>query len=129
MWPIPCDPSFPDHGFRPGGLPEFLAFDREASRVIHGANAVLLHYFEGLRSVWYQVESGQHINPDPRDQTNPFPSLFIFLTGRGKARIGGTETDIHGGTATLIPAGVAHEFWNRFEQPLEFILIMFGQGA
>lgn len=111
------------------GLPEFLALNKEASRIIHGANAVLLHYYEGLRSVWYQVEPGQHINRDPRDQTNPFPSLFIFLTGSGKARIGGIETDIRGGTATLIPAGMSHEFWNPFDEPFEFILVMFGEGA
>lgn len=111
------------------GTPEFLAFNRDASRVLHGANAVLLHYEQGLRSVWYQIEPGQHINPDPRDQVNPFPSLFIFLNGTAKAKIGGVEMDVEGGTATLVPAGVSHEFWNPFGEPLEFILIMFGEGA
>jgi hypothetical protein len=111
------------------GTPEFLVFNRDASRVLHGANAVLLHYVQGLRSVWYQVETGQHINPDRRDQANPFPSLFIFLHGNAKARIDGVELDVAGGTATLVPAGVSHEFWNPFGEPFEFILIMFGEGA
>jgi mannose-6-phosphate isomerase-like protein (cupin superfamily) len=111
------------------GTPEFLTFNRDASRVLHGANAVLLHYAQGLRSVWYQIETGQHINPDPRDQVNSFPSLFIFVNGNAKAKIGGVEMDIEGGTATLIRAGVSHEFWNPFEAPFEFILIMFGEGA
>jgi len=111
------------------GTPEMIAFNQGASRVIHGANAVLLHYADGLRSVWYQVENGQHINKDTSDQVNPFPSLFIFTGGVGRARIGGVEMDIEGGTATVVPAGVPHEFWNPFDAPFEFILIMFGEGA
>ena len=111
------------------GTPEFLAFNRGASRVLHGANAVLLHYAQGFRSVWYEIEAGQHINADPRDQVNPFPSLFIFLGGRAKAKIDGVEVDVEGGTATMIPAGVSHEFWNPYGEPCEFILIMFGEGA
>lgn len=111
------------------GTPEFLALNRDVSRVLHGANAVLLHYAEGFRSVWYQIENGQHINSDPDDQINPFPSLFIFVRGMAKAKIGGVEMDIQGGTATLVPAGVSHEFWNPSDTPLEFILIMFGDGA
>ena len=111
------------------GKPEFLAFNQEASRVLHGANAVLLYYEEGMRSVWYQIVTGQHINSDPKDQANPFPSLFIFTRGNAKAKIGGVEMDIEGGTATLIPAGVTHELWNPFDEPFEFILIMYGEGA
>jgi mannose-6-phosphate isomerase-like protein (cupin superfamily) len=111
------------------GQPELLRFGRDASRIIHGANAVLLHYEQGMRSVWYQIEPGQHINRDPGDQVNPFPSLFIFLDGRARGRIGGIDTELVGGTATLVPAGVAHELWNPFDQPVAFILIMFGEGA
>lgn len=111
------------------GQPELLRFGSDASRIIHGANAVLLHYEQGMRSVWYQIDPGQHINREPGDQVNPFPSLFIFLDGRARARIGGIDTELVGGTATLVPAGVAHELWNPFDQPFAFILIMFGEGA
>jgi mannose-6-phosphate isomerase-like protein (cupin superfamily) len=111
------------------GQPEIVSFNRNASRVIHGAHAVLLYYYPGLRSVWYQVAPGQHINKEERDQSNPFPSLFIFLEGRGMARIGGVETEVVGGTSMLVRPGVRHEFWNPFGQPVEFILIMFGEGA
>ncbi|HSM18563.1 MAG TPA: cupin domain-containing protein [Gemmatimonadales bacterium] len=142
--PMDIDPTHPDvvwddafnrrvnavaNHFWIRGTPEFLAFNPGASRVLHGANAVLLHYAQGFRSVWYQIEPGQHINADPGDQVNPFPSLFIFVNGKAKARIGGVETDVERGTATLIPAGVSHEFWNPSEAPFEFILIMFGEGA
>lgn len=142
--PMDIDPTDPDivwdaafsrkvdavaNHFWARGTPEFLEFNRDASRVLHGANAVLLHYAQGFRSVWYEIENGQHINADPRDQVNPFPSLFIFLNGTAKAKIGGVEMDIKGGTATLVPAGVSHEFWNPFQMPFDFVLIMFGEGA
>jgi hypothetical protein len=29
----------------------------------------------------------------------------------------------------LIPAEVAHEFWNPFDSPFEGVLLMFGEGA
>ncbi len=111
------------------GQPEIISFNRDVSRVIHGANAVLLYYYPGIRSVWYQIDPGQHINKEERDQKNPFPSLFIFLEGRGMARIGGVETEVLGGSSMLVQPGVSHEFWNPFEQPVKFILIMFGEGA
>ena len=111
------------------GQPEIIPFHRDVSRVIHGAHAVLLHYSAGFRSVWYQVDPGQHVNKEERDQRNPFPSLFIFLEGRGMGRIGGVETEILGGTSVLIQPGVAHEFWNPFDRPLSFLLVMFGEGA
>jgi hypothetical protein len=63
------------------------------------------------------------------------PSFFpgtnssVFLHGSAKARIDGVELDVAGGTATRVPAGVSHEFWNPFGEPFEFILIMFGEGA
>jgi mannose-6-phosphate isomerase-like protein (cupin superfamily) len=33
------------------------------------------------------------------------------------------------GEAVLIPAGVTHEFLNEHGEPLECILLMFGEGA
>lgn len=111
------------------GQPEIIPFNRDVSRVIHGAHAVLLYYHPGFRSVWYQVDPGQHINKEERDQTNPFPSFFVFVEGRGMARIGGVQTEVVGGTSMLVQPGVTHEFWNPFDRPLSLILVMFGEGA
>ncbi len=111
------------------GQPEIISFNRDVSRVIHGAHAVLLYYHPGFRSVWYQVDPGQHINKEERDQTNPFPSFFVFVEGRGMARIGGVQTEVVGGTSMLVQPGVTHEFWNPFDRPLSLILVMFGEGA
>ena len=111
------------------GLPERVPLGGEFSRVAHGANAVVLYYQKGFRSAWFQITKGQHINEDPQDQVNPFPSLFIMLRGALEARIGGRQLTLPAGEATFVPAGVTHEFWNDRKDPVEMILLMFGEGA
>jgi quercetin dioxygenase-like cupin family protein len=70
-----------------------------------------------------------HVNAEAKDQTNPFPSLFIFTRGAIQARLGGEERTCTEGEAVLVPAGMTHEFWARPDQYGELILIMFGEGA
>lgn len=112
------------------GQPEIVKFGHlEQARIIHGAYATVFYYQEGLRSGYYRLEKGQHINAEDELQTNPFPSLFILISGAMQSRIGGRLVTLEGTQAILVPAGVPHEFWNTEETPAEFIIIMFGDGA
>jgi mannose-6-phosphate isomerase-like protein (cupin superfamily) len=111
------------------GFPELVPFGRAQSRVVHGGNIVIFYYQEGLRSGWAQLEKGQHVNADPRDQVNEFPSMFIVIRGRAMGKIGGKEGLLEAGQMILVPAGVSHEFWNPYDEPAEVILVMFGAGA
>ncbi len=111
------------------GFPEVVEYDRQRSREVHGANMVVFYYQEGLRSAWAQIEKGQHVNADPDDQTNPFPTMIIGIRGKAVARIGGKEVSMQGGQMVFIPAGVAHEAWNPYDEPAEIVLVMFGEGA
>jgi mannose-6-phosphate isomerase-like protein (cupin superfamily) len=111
------------------GLPEQVPFRGELGREAHGANAVVFYYQKGFRSAWFQVTKGQHVNKDPQDQTNPFPSMFIMLRGSLESRIGGRQLTIQAGEMTFVPAGIAHEFWNAHDAPAEMIVLMFGEGA
>lgn len=106
--------------------PERIRLTESASRVVHGANAVAIFYDPQLHSAWYHVKKGQHVNADPADQLNDHPSLFIFTGGAGYARIDGVEKTINAGEAIYVPTGIAHEFWNPHETPLEFIILMWG---
>jgi mannose-6-phosphate isomerase-like protein (cupin superfamily) len=143
--PAPMDIEFMD-GFQPEGdffarfipftfhfwtrgLPETVSFGKEHSRKVHGANMVVLFYQKGLRSAWAQIEKGQHVNSDPKDQTNPFPTMIIGIRGRAAAKIGGKVVILQGGQMAFIPAGVSHEAWNPYEEPAEIVLLMFGEGA
>ena len=112
------------------GRPETVSFgELDQARVIHGAYATVFYYDKGLRTGYYRLENGQHINADPELQTNPFPSLFILIGGVMESRIGGETMTLEAKQAVLVPAGVAHEFWNTRDTPAEFIIIMFGEGA
>jgi mannose-6-phosphate isomerase-like protein (cupin superfamily) len=111
------------------GTPEIIPYGNNFTRFTHGADITVFFYQPGLRSAWGSLKKGMHANQDPRSQTNEFPSLVIFTEGRGVAKIGGKEISVQKGQAILIPAGVTHEFWNPNEEPLELVLLMFGEGA
>jgi mannose-6-phosphate isomerase-like protein (cupin superfamily) len=112
------------------GQPEIIPFgDKSLTRQVHGGNALIFFYQPGFRSAWFQVEEGQHVNAEQRDQVNPFPSLLIVTSGKMMSRIDGRELAMEEGQALFIPAGVAHEFWQTDPEPGEGILLMFGEGA
>jgi len=111
------------------GLPEVIPFGESYTRFTHGADATVFYYQPGFRSGWGSLKKGQHANEDPKSQTNPFPSLFIVTRGLGTGLIGGKEIEMKAGEAILIPAEISHEFWNDNDAPMEFVLLMFGDGA
>lgn len=111
------------------GRPEIIPFGEEYSRFIHGGNAVIFYYQKGLRTGWYQVEKGMTINEDLDDAVNPFPTLFVFIEGKGKGRLGDKTIILEKGMSVFVPAGMIHQFWTEHENGLEFIIIMFGEGA
>lgn len=109
--------------------PEVVRFKEGTTRPVHGANAAVLLYDKGLRTAWYQVKPGMHINADPEDQTNEFSTLIIMTRGELAARLGGIERTLRAGEAVFIPAGMTHEFWAGADQYGEFVIVMFGEGA
>lgn len=111
------------------GFPETVSFAPAAGREVHGATMVVLYYQKGLRSAWGQIRKGQRVNADPKDQVNPFPTMMIGLRGRAMSKVGGVEKILEAGKMVFVPAGTAHEAWNPFDEPAEFIILMFGEGA
>jgi mannose-6-phosphate isomerase-like protein (cupin superfamily) len=112
------------------GLPEIVPFgSRSLTRPVHGASAAVFYYQPGLRSAWFHIEHGQHVNADPADQVNPFPSMLIATGGRSEAKIGDRRVTLHANEMLFIPADVSHQFWNPYDEPAEGILLMFGDGA
>jgi len=60
------------------GNPEKFILNKEVARISHGAHIVGLVYTEGVRTMWYHINPGQHVNDDPDDQKNPYPILLII---------------------------------------------------
>jgi hypothetical protein len=108
--------------------PKFM-YGKEYSRHTHGGMASVFVYNPGLRSGWFHLEEGMHVNKEDDLKTNPFPSLFIITNGEGKARLGDRVLDVKVGESYLIPAGMVHELWVEGDQVLEGIIMMFGEGA
>ena len=111
------------------GLPERIPYGLNYTRFTHGAQAAIFYYQPGFRSGYVAIKKGQHANEDEKSKSNPFPTLLIAIKGKGKMIINGTESILAAGEAVLIPAGVTHEFLNEYDEPLECILLMFGDGA
>lgn len=111
------------------GWPETIRFGDGTSRFVHGGNATVLFYDRGLRTAWYQLREGMHVNADPSDQVNPFPSLFVVIRGSFHARLGGEEQRLTEGIAVYVPAGMSHEFWAEQGEYGEVIMICWGEGA
>lgn len=111
------------------GSPELIPFKEEATRFTHGTDVVIFYYQPGFRSGWFSIKPGHHVNADPASRTNPFPSLMVFTRGEGTAVIGDREVTVRGGEALFVPPGISHQFLNDNEQPLQGVLLMFGEGA
>ncbi len=109
--------------------PETIRFGEGTTRFVHGGNAAIFFYDKGMRTGWYQLREGMHINDDPSDQTNPFPSLFIVTRGKFQGKLDGKAVALQEGLAVHVPAGMTHEFWADKGEYGEFILIMWGEGA
>ncbi len=111
------------------GSPEIVPFGAEMTRFTHGANAGVFYYQRGLRSAWFEVRPGQHVNENEKSRENPFPSMFILIEGELTALVGGVETTFKAGTLMFVPAGVSHEFINNTKKSALGFLFMFGEGA
>ncbi len=111
------------------GMPERIPYGLDLTRFTHGAQASIFYYQEGFRSGYFAIKQGQHANKDEKSQTNPFPSLLIVIKGEGQMIIDGKKSKLSAGEAILIPAGISHEFLNPNKEPVEGILLMFGDGA
>lgn len=108
-------------------IPERTLLGEEHSRVVHGANVIPLYYATGLRSAWYMIKKGQRLNA-PGD-TNNYPQAFVFISGKGTAKIGDDTVDVHAGESYYIPPGSDHVVWTEDDEPVVLIWLAWGEGA
>jgi hypothetical protein len=112
------------------GRPEVAPLGFDYSRLVHGGRAVIGAYAPGIRSSWYGILPGDHINADPRSQTDPWTSLFFIIRGgSAQARIGDQVIDLRDNTMIHVPPETHHEFWNRGTVPAEMIMFTFGRNS
>ncbi len=111
------------------GMPEMVPFGKHYTRGTHGAQASIFYYDTGLRTGYGYLHPGQHANEHPKSKSNPFSSMIILIKGKVTARLNDADYEIEAGNAFFIPPGMTHEVLNPNDEPAEFILLMFGEGA
>ena len=111
------------------GEPEKLLFGKAYARIVHGGYAIPFIYNNGLRTAWYRIDKGMIINEKEADQSNPFDTLVIGIKGTGIVSLNGVDHPFGEGITYLIRKGMTHRFHTDDTNGLEFIIIMYGEGA
>jgi len=111
------------------GVPEITRFGRDESLPTHGAAAVSLHTLKGYRIAWFSIGPEEAANEDPRLEEGQVPNLFIVTSGRGQALLADREVEIEPGMSVFVPPYTRHVIRNPYEEPLEGILVLFGDNS
>lgn len=56
--------------------------------------------------------------------THESEEIFVFLKGRGRARIGDQTVEFTAPATVIAPAGVPHQFFNTGEEPTDAIVVV-----
>lgn len=107
---------------------EVTRFARDSSLPSHGAALVALYTMKDKRIGWFSLGQEEAANDDRGLDKGQVPNLFIITRGRGKAQIGEQEIDLEAGMSVFVGPYVKHVLYNPNEEPLEGILVLFGDN-
>lgn len=107
---------------------EVTRFSRDSSLPSHGAAMVLLYTMKDKRIGWFSLGHEEAANADRGLDKGQVPNLFIVTRGRGKARIRDQEIDLEPGMSIFVGPYDSHVFYNPNPEPLEGLLILFGDN-
>ena len=107
---------------------EVTRFSRDSSLPSHGAQIVALYTMKDKRVSWFTLGAEEVANGDRGLEKGQVPNLFIITNGKGKAQIGEKEIDLEPGMSVFVGPYVKHVLYNPYQEPLEGILILFGDN-
>ena len=107
---------------------EITRFARDNSLPSHGAAIVALYTMKDKRIGWFSLGTDEAANADRNLDKGQVPNLMIFTKGRGKGQFGEEEFEIEPGMSVFIPPYVKHIIYNPYDEPLEGILVLFGDN-
>lgn len=111
------------------GIPEVTRFERDRGMPVHGAAMVSLYNMKDKRITWFSIGPSETVNEDDRLEWGQTPNLFIFTRGRGRARFADREMEVHEGMSVFIGPFVRHVISNPNDEPLEGVLVLFGDNS
>ena len=107
---------------------EITRFSRDSSLPSHGAALVALYTMKDKRIGWFSLGTDEAANADRNLDKGQVPNLMIFTKGKGKGQFGNEEFDIEPGMSVFVGPYVKHVIYNPYEEPLEGILVLFGDN-
>ncbi|MCB0665183.1 MAG: cupin domain-containing protein [Saprospiraceae bacterium] len=107
---------------------EVTRFSRQSSLPSHGASIVSLYTMKDKRIAWFSLGTEEVANNDRGLERSQIPNLFIITKGKGKAYIGEEEINLEPGMSVFVGPYVKHVFYNPFAEPMEGILVLFGDN-
>lgn len=107
---------------------EIARFSRDSSLPSHGAAIVSLYTMKDKRIAWFSLGKEEVANGERGLDKSQVPNLFIITKGRGKGLIGDEEIDLEPGMSVFVGPYVKHVLYNLNDEPLEGILVLFGDN-
>lgn len=107
---------------------EVTKFGRDSALPSHGAQLVSLYTMKDKRIGWFTLGQDEGANTDERLEKSQVPNLFIITRGKGRAEIADKEIDLEPGMSVFVPPYVKHVIYNPNEEPLEGILVLYGDN-
>lgn len=110
------------------GQAEITYYQRDGSLPTHGVDHVGLYTMKDKRIGWFSIGPEQAANAERGLDKGQVPNLFIITKGKGRAELGDQIVDLEPGMSVFIPQYVKHVIYNPYDEPLEGIVVLFGDN-
>ena len=108
---------------------EKTTFGRDGALPTHGADYVGLYTMKDKRIGWFSIGPDQAANTEQGLDEGQVPNLFIITKGKGRANLGEGPVELRPGMSVFIGPYVKHVLYNPYDEPLEGILVLFGDNS
>lgn len=116
-----------EHFWKKGQV-EISYFKRDSSLPTHGVDHVGLYTMKDKRIGWFSIGPEQAANAERGLDKGQVPNLFIVTKGKGRAELGDEIIELEAGMSVLVPPYVKHVIYNPYNEPMEGILVLFGDN-
>lgn len=110
------------------GTVEITRFERDGTLPTHGVDHVGLYTMKDKRIGWFTIGQDEAANAERGMDKGQVPNMIIITRGKGKADFGEGEVDIEAGMSIFIGPYVKHVLYNPYEEPMEGIVILYGDN-
>ncbi len=111
------------------GRPEVIRFGRNNALQTHGVQATAIHMVKPARVLHFSINRDEAANADEQLEASQTPNLFIVTHGRGTLESDDGIIPVEPGVAVYVPQFTKHVIRNDGGEPLEGILILYGDNS